>query len=131
MYLLYMYECFACTYVCAVHECLVPAEDRRNVVSLETETIDSFKPPCRCWEPTLSSAGGATALNCCVPTPPLQTLNILEQLRLIAKFPTCFSLSQDQPSPLSTPLRDWLQVTVNGLLPPHHCHREPVACTIP
>lgn len=29
----YVYECFACVYICALHECVVPTEVRKGCVS--------------------------------------------------------------------------------------------------
>jgi hypothetical protein len=45
-----MNGCFACTNVCAAHECLVPRETRRGVRSLGNGITDACEVPCRCLE---------------------------------------------------------------------------------
>lgn len=47
----YMYECFACTYVCAPNACLVPSEARQMMVLdfLELE-LQMAEPSCGYWE---------------------------------------------------------------------------------
>lgn len=51
--LVYVYEYFACIYVCGPHACLVIAEVKEGLKSPETGDTDSFELFCWCWGPNL------------------------------------------------------------------------------
>ena len=48
--LFYVYECFACRYVCVPRACLVPAEVKKRVSDSLKLNYDGDKPPCGCWK---------------------------------------------------------------------------------
>lgn len=47
-----MYECFAYTYICAIHACLGAMEAREDYLGPETEVMNGCELPCLCCDIT-------------------------------------------------------------------------------